>query len=159
MTTIEAAKRIGISPIVVARHCRTGKIRASYTAKGRIQREWHISEAALQHYLESRTGSTRSSRAKAGWKQRRQTAAAHCGSPLPSHDAIECYEQRASALDGDRDAHAELQEHSHLVWWWNREKGVVVGNVDVENVKRYASQVYAKRPPAAPVPAYRPEVG
>lgn len=164
MTTVEAAKRLGINRIVVAKYCRLGKIRASYTSRGRMQREWNISEEALQRYLGSREGSTRSSIAKAAWEKRRRLdfARNHGGghsSSFPSNEQVSADARCLAAMNGGQEEQDHLAERNHVRWWWNRDKGVVMGNVDIEDVKRYAAQVWAKRPASSLVPAYIPGIG
>lgn len=150
MTTTEAAKRIGIGSIVLARYCRTGKIQASFTAKGRTQRKWNISEEALQHYLEARKGCTRSSLATRSWAQRRRLDFSRNqrsnDSHFPSYDDVETHDHRQAAFNGQREAIETLKEHGHVTWWWNRAKGVIVGTVDLDEIQRYAEQMWAKRP-------------
>lgn len=170
MTTVQASQRLAvhgiqITPIVIARYCRVGKIRASYTARGRMQREWDISESALAHYIESRKGSSTSSRAKEGWERRRRRDFARNqgqglrDSSFPSYDDVETHDHRVAALNGQQQEVEHLEQHRHVHWWWNAAKGVIVGSVDVDDVKRYAAQVWMKRPAPTPVPAYIPGVG
>lgn len=51
MTTDEAAARLNLRPVTVQRHCQEGHIAA--TKHGR---DWWITEAALQAFIQTRRG-------------------------------------------------------------------------------------------------------
>ena len=158
MTTIEAGRRIGINPIVVARYCRQGKIKATFIPKGRTQREWDISESALTRYLATRTESTRSSRATEMWAKRKQITfdrGHKMNGPLPTDDDIEDHMIRVAALDGDPVA-IETLATRRVRWWWTHTKGVVMGSIDLDDIRAYADRLWARRPAPELVPAYVP---